>query len=64
MQAQDHFNDSNDIAEEEENVQTTRGTAQKRMDAEDQWKQFYQKGAESLAREGKNKADDWDYINQ
>jgi hypothetical protein len=28
MQAQDHYNDSDDITAEEANVQTTRGTAQ------------------------------------
>jgi hypothetical protein len=34
------------------------------MDAEEKWKQFYQKGAESLAREADHKGDDWDYANQ
>lgn len=63
MQAQDHYNDSDDISPEEGNSYA-RGAAQQRMDAEEQWKQFYAMGAESLKREGVNKKDDWDYTNQ
>jgi hypothetical protein len=42
MQEQDHFNDSNDISEEDATVSVAqRGTAQKRMDSEEEWKNFY-----------------------
>lgn len=59
---QDHFNDTEDVPLEQEQTQV-RGTAQRRMDADQAWEKFYEDGAKSLAAEADLKEEQWDKAN-
>ena len=63
LQTEDHFNDTEDVPLEQEATQM-RGTALRRMHADEAWDNFYAEGARSLAAESDLKEEQWDKANQ